>query len=118
MCPASDLRPWGSVLARAVALGLFLVLVSCEITDYNDLSTSVVIRFDEDGLTTVISLDRPVRLPLDEDDALYIMAHCSCGCQGELVLVGEYWQYPAREHSSGCLIRIHIYTGDVDCFPE
>ncbi len=105
-------------MTRAVALGLFLVLASCEITDYNDLSTSVVIRFDEDGLTMVISLDRPVRLPLDKDDALYIMAHCSCGCQGDLTLVGEYWQYPASLLSSGCLIRIHVYTGDVDCFPD
>jgi hypothetical protein len=97
---------------------VFLVLASCEVTDYTDLSTSAVIRFDEDGLTTVISLDRPVRLPLDEDDALYIMEHCSCGCQGELTLVGEYWQYPAAQHSSGCFIRIHVYTGDVDCYPD
>jgi hypothetical protein len=97
---------------------VFLVLASCEVTDYNDLSTSVVIRFDEDGLTAVISLDRPVRLPLDEDDALYIMAHCSCGCQGELTLVDGYWQYPAYQDGSGCFIRIHIYTGDVDCYPD
>jgi hypothetical protein len=100
------------VLAGAISLA------SCVFTDYDDLSTSIVVRFDEDGLTAVISLERPVRLPLDEDDALYIMSQCSCACRGDLTRVHDYWQYPEYPDSSGCVIRIHVYTGDVECFPD
>lgn len=102
----------------AVALFVLLLLGSCVITDTDDLSTSIVVRFDEDGFTAVISLDRPVRLPLDEDDAYYVMTHCSCTCRGDLVRVHDYWQYPEYPDSHGCFIRIHIYTGDVECFSD
>lgn len=95
-----------------------LSLGSCVITDTDGLSTSIVVRFDEDGFTAVISLDRPVRLPLDEDDAYYVMTHCSCTCRGDLVRVNDYWQYPEYPDSYGCFIRIHVYTGDVECFSD
>lgn len=108
--------PPGSRTAVA-ALAALLLLGSCVITDDDDLYTSVVVRFDEGGFTAVISLDRQVRLPLDEDDAYYVMTQCSCTCRGDLVRVRDYWQYPAYPDGSGCSIRIHAYTGDVECFP-
>ncbi len=102
----------------AVAFFVFMALGSCVITDSDDLSTSIVVRFDKDGFTAVISLERPVRLPLDEDDARYVMTHCSCTCRGDLVRVRDYWQYPEYPDSYGCSIRIHVYTGDVECFSD
>ena len=58
---------------KAVALAVPIILAACVITDSDELSTSVVIRFDEHGLSLVIRLDSPVWLPIDEDDAYYIM---------------------------------------------
>ena len=117
--PSLNRRRSGSpVWPVAAVLALALFLGSCVITDSDDLSTSIVVRFDEHGFTAVISLDRPVRLPLDEDDAYYIMTHCSCTCRGDLVRVDDYWQYPEYPDSYGCFIRIHVYTGDVECFSD
>ncbi|HOY75529.1 MAG TPA: hypothetical protein PK749_10225 [Deltaproteobacteria bacterium] len=101
-----------------MTLLVFLVPASCVITDSDDLSTSIVVRFDEDGFTAVIGLERPVRLPLNEDDAYYVMHHCSCTCRGDLVRLGDYWQYPEYPDGYGCFIRIHVHTGDVDCFTD
>ena len=103
-------------LLKAVALAVPIILAACVITDSDELYTSVVIRFDEHGLSLVISLDRPVWLPIDEDDAYYIMLSSECACQGRLSLVGDYWQYPEDPGPGDCIIRINIYTGDVDCF--
>ncbi len=107
-----------AALLSAVTLLVFLVPASCVITDSDDLSTSIVVRFDEDGFTAVIGLERPVRLPLNEDDAYYVMHHCSCTCRGDLVRLGDYWQYPEYPDGYGCFIRIHVHTGDVDCFTD
>ena len=112
----SRLRSGSTLFLAAAALFLPMALGSCVITDSDDLSTSIVVRFDGDGFTAVISLERPVRLPLDEDDAYYVMNHCSCACNGDLVRVRDYWQYPEYPGSPGCFIRIHVYTGDVECF--
>jgi hypothetical protein len=109
--------PRKSVLwLRAVALAVPIILAACVISDSDELTTSVVIRFDEHGLSIVISLDRPVWLPIDEDDAFFIMQSSECACQGRLSLVGDYWQYPEYPDPGDCIIRINIYTGDVDCF--
>jgi hypothetical protein len=105
---------WLKILSFAVPI----ILASCVITDSGEVSTSVVIRYDQDGFTAIISLNHSVRLPLDEEDAEFIMAQSDCGCQGELVLVDEYWQYPAVRPAHGCFIRIDIFTGDVDCFSD
>jgi hypothetical protein len=104
--------PW----LEAMVLTVPIILAACVITDSDELATSVVIRFDEHGLSLVISLDRPVWLPIDEDDAYYIMQSSECACQGQLSLVGKYWQYPENPVPGDCIIRINIYTGDVDCF--
>jgi hypothetical protein len=104
--------PW----LKAVALAVPIILASCVFTDSDELTTSVVIRFDEHGLSIVIMLDRPVWLPIDENDAYFIMQSSECSCQGRLSLVGDYWQYPEFPGPGDCIIRINIYTGDVDCF--
>ncbi|HPI93438.1 MAG TPA: hypothetical protein PLT09_03670 [Deltaproteobacteria bacterium] len=104
------------LVIAAVAAPFFLG--SCVISGTDGLCTSIVVRFDDDGLTAVISLGRPVSLPLDEDDAYYIMNQCSCACRGDLVRVHDYWQYPEYPDSYGCFIRIHVYTGDVECFSD
>ena len=101
---------------KAAALAVPFILTACVITDSDELSTSVVIRFDGHGLSIAISLDRPVWLPIDEDDAYFIMQSSECACQGRLSLVGNYWQYPEFPGPGDCIIRINIYTGDVDCF--
>ena len=105
-------RPWLKVVALAVPI----ILAACVITDSDELATSVVIRFDEHGLSLVIRLEHPVWLPIDEDDAYFIMQSSDCPCQGRLSLVGDYWQYPEFPEPGDCIIRINIYTGDVDCF--
>lgn len=107
-----------TALLVIAALAAPFVIGSCVISGNDDLSTSIVVRFDDDGLTAVISLGRPVSLPLDEDDAYYIMSQCSCACRGDLVRVHDYWQYPEYPDGYGCFIRIHVYTGDVECFSE
>lgn len=104
--------PW----LKALALAVPIILAACVITDSDELYTSVVIRFDEHGFSLVIRLDSPVWLPIDEDDAYYIMLNSECACQGRLSLVGDYWQYPEYPGQGDCIIRINIYTGDVDCF--
>jgi hypothetical protein len=55
-----------------------------------------------------------VTLPVDEDDATFIMMECGCACQGDLELVDDYWQY----HGQGCSIRIEVSMGDVKCCPS
>lgn len=92
-----------------------LLVGSCVITGDEDLCTSIAFRFDGDGFTAVIGLDRPVRLPLDEDDAYYVMDQCPCSCKGDLVRVDDYWQYHEHLDGHGCFLRIHVYTGDVEC---
>lgn len=101
---------------KALAVAFALMLASCVFMDEDDFFTSIVIRFDSDGLSVAISLERPVRLPLDEDDATFIMEQSGCACRGELTLVGDYWQYPDRIDAGNCFIRINIYTGDIDCY--
>jgi hypothetical protein len=103
-------------LLKAVALAVPIILSACVITDSDESSTSFVIRFDEHGLSIVISLERPVWLPIDEDDAYFIMQSSGCACQGQLHIVGDYWQYPESPGPGDCVIRINIYTGDVNCF--
>jgi hypothetical protein len=107
---------WSVPWLKAVALAVPIILAACVITDSDELTTSVVIRFDEHGFSLVIRLDSPVWLPIDEDDAYYIMQSSECTCQGRLSLVGDYWQYPEYPGQGDCIIRINIYTGDVDCF--
>jgi hypothetical protein len=60
-------------------------------------------------------LDRPVWLPIDEDDAYFIMHSSGCTCQGQLILAGDYWQYPESPGPGDCMIRISIHTGDMEC---
>ena len=103
------------VRLKVLALAVPIILASCVFSDDNNASTSVVIRYDGNGVTVVINLNNPVRLPLDKDDAAFIMEQSGCGCEGALTLVGDYWQYPAQRGAHGCFIRINIYTGDVDC---
>ncbi len=95
-----------------------LIACSCVIGDDECLSTSVWVHFGRDGLSVFVSLDHPVRLPLDEDDALYVMSMSSCPCRGELVRVGDYWQYPEDGQGSGCSIRINVWTGEVECYMD
>jgi hypothetical protein len=105
-----------AALRTALAVVVGLMLASCVFTDEDDYYTSFVIRFDSDGLSVYISLDHPVRLPLDEEDAAYIMEQSGCACRGELTLVGDYWQYPPRIDADECFIRINMHTGDIDCY--
>ncbi|MGO9145740.1 MAG: hypothetical protein ACLQDF_05170 [Desulfomonilia bacterium] len=100
---------------KALALAVPIILASCVFSDDNNVSTSVVIRYDGNGVTVVINLNSPVRLPLGKDDADFIMEQSACGCEGELTRIGDYWQYPAQRGAHDCFIRINIYTGDVDC---
>lgn len=109
---------WSLLWLKILSFAVPIILASCVITDSGEFSTSVVIRFDQDGFTAVISLNHPVRLPLDKEDAEFIMAQSDCGCQGELVLVDDHWQYPAVRPAHGCFIRIDIFTGGVDCFSD
>ena len=102
---------WLMIMALAVPV----IISSCVITDDEGLITTVVIRFDEDGFTAVISLNHPVGIPLDRQDAEFIMAQSDCGCRGELTLVGDFWQFPESPDSHGCFIRINIFTGNVEC---
>ena len=99
-----------------MALAVPVIISSCVITDDEGLITTVLIRFDEDGFTAVISLNHPVGLPLYREDAEFIMAQSDCGCRGELTLVGDFWQFPKIPDSHSCFIRINIFTGNVDCF--
>jgi hypothetical protein len=101
---------------KAVALAVPIMLASCVITDSDEFTTFVNIRFDEHGLSIEIRLERPVWFPIDEDDAYFIMQSSKCACQGRLSLVGNYWQFPEYPLPGECMIRINIYTGDVDCF--
>jgi hypothetical protein len=105
------------VWLMALMIAMPVIIASCVITDDGDYSTSVVILFNENGLSVVVRLDRPVSLPIDEEDAEYIMEHSGCSCQGQLTLAGDYWQYPSELDPNACFIRINRYTGDVDCFP-
>ncbi|MGC9323767.1 MAG: hypothetical protein ACP5G0_03355 [Desulfomonilia bacterium] len=89
-------------------------LASCAIEDSDGIITSVRITFNSTGLSTWIRLSNAVDVPLDEEDATLIMVECSCGCVGDLIREGEYWQYSDKE-SPGCFIRIHVRTGDVEC---
>ena len=103
------------VRLKVLALAVIIILASCVFSDDDYASTSIVIMYDGNGVTVVINLNSPVRLPLDKDDAAFIMEQSACACQGELTRVGDYWQYPAQRGTHGCFIRINIYTGDVDC---
>ena len=108
---------WQAILVRlkVLAFAVPIILASCVFSEDDNVSTSVVIRYDGNGVTVAINLNSPVRLPLDKDDAVFIMEQSACACQGELTHVGDYWQYPAQRGIHGCFIRINIYTGDVDC---
>jgi hypothetical protein len=103
-------------LLKVLALAMPIMLASCVITDDGYSSTSFVIRYDENGLSVFIRLGQPVMLPLDEDDARYIMENSGCVCQGDLTLQGDYWQYPSEIDPHACFIRINRNTGDIDCF--
>lgn len=92
-------------------------LCGCVITD-DGCCTVVEVLYNEGGLQVHVTLGRPVDLPLDEDDATYIMVTCPCPCRGELTRVGDYWQYPGHDTDEGCLIRIHVLTGEVECSPQ
>ena len=100
--------------ASRMAFVALILLSSCIFWDSDDLYTTAWINFDEDGLTVQINLSRPVTLPVDEDDATFIMMECGCACQGDLELADDYWQY----HGQGCSIRIEVSTGDVKCCPS
>lgn len=102
---------WLMVMVLAVPI----VLGSCVITDSDEIYTSVVMCFDENGFTMVIRLEQPVLLPIDEEDAYYIMQSSDCPCQGRLSLVDGYWQYPEYPEDGDCVIRIDAYNGDVQC---
>ncbi|HPC47095.1 MAG TPA: hypothetical protein PLW83_03550 [Deltaproteobacteria bacterium] len=107
----------GHVPLPGAAVIAALIAASCVITDDGCLVTQVAIRFDDSGMEASITLGRPVRLPLDETDAAYIMESCACTCRGSLVRVGDYWQYPEEAGTEACLVRIHVATGAVECFP-
>jgi len=101
---------------KALALAVTIMLGACVIADSDDYSTSMVMCFDENGFTFMMRLESPVGLPIDKDDAYYIMESSGCPCQGRLYLVGDYWQHPEDPGPGDCMVRINVYTGDVDCF--
>lgn len=103
-------------LAGAIVFAIAsFVLPSCVISDDGCFVTTIAARFDDDGLEVYIELGRPVRLPLDEDDALYIMQASSCACTGPLTLNGDYWEYSGDAQGTPCSLRIHVYTGALAC---
>lgn len=104
--------PW----LKAVVLAVPIILAACVISDSDEYSTSVVMCFNENGLSIMIRLGEPVWIPVDEGDAYYIMSSSGCPCQGRLSLVGDYWQYPSYPGADDCGTRINVYTGDVECF--
>jgi len=107
----------GSMIRRQLILGVILIQLfagSCAIQDTDGIIMRVRITFDSSGLTTWIMLSNAVEVPLDKDGATLIMVESSCGCFGDLQQRGEYWEY-RDEKSPGCFIRIHIFTGNVEC---
>jgi Na+-driven multidrug efflux pump len=74
------------VRLKVLALAVPIILASCVFSGDNNVSTSVVIRYDGNGVTVVINLNQPVRLLLGKDDAAFIMEQSACGCEGPLTL--------------------------------
>jgi hypothetical protein len=87
-----------------------MVIGSCS---GSDSSWTINISFNQNGLTTWIALSRPVQLPLDEEDAAYVMISSGCSCIGTLELVDGWWQFQSGD--PGCTIRIQASSGDVEC---
>lgn len=112
---ASTAEKWNAsrirrMIAGCIGLTMMIFMVSCS---GSDSSWTVYISFNQNGLTTRITLSRAVQLPLDEEDATYIMTSCGCACIGTLELVDGWWQFQSGD--PGCTIRIQASTGDAEC---
>lgn len=98
------------IVSGCILVAMIALTGSCS---GSESSWTVYVSFNQNGLTARISLSRPVHLPLDQDDATYIMMSSGCACIGTLELVNGWWQFQSGE--PGCTIRIEASTGNVEC---
>lgn len=98
------------MIRGCIGLAAMIFMGSCS---GSDSSWTVSVSFNQNGLTTRITLSRAVQLPLDEEDAEYVMMSCGCGCIGTLEMVDGWWQFQSGD--PGCTIRIRASSGHVEC---
>lgn len=67
------------------------------------------------GENLVLKLSRPVNLPINENDAIFINYESGCICATNLSIEGDYWVGSCCDEYPDCSIIISIETGDVTC---